>query len=88
MIKKVLLGACSTLSPQEQRNLLATSPVHDAVQYKPLPTGNTGGINLEEQVIEIKSGRSFYQAYALEPGHPAFYVQLRTYIEKTNEYLF
>ena len=92
MIKKALLislpfllGACSSLSVQEQRSLLVNSPADDVVQFKPLPTGNTGGIDLEDKVIEIKSGRSFYQAYALEPGHPAFYVQLRTYIERTSE---
>lgn len=92
MIKKALLfslpfllGACSTLSPQEQRQLLSTTPAHSTATFKPLPTGNIGSMDLEEQVIEVKGERSFYQAYALEPGHGAIYVQLRTYIERTEE---
>lgn len=92
MIKKSLLiglccalGACSSLNPKAQRELLATAPADEQVTFQSLPSGNLGTIDLEDRVIEIQGGRSFYKAYALPARHGAFYVQLRTYIEKTDE---
>ncbi len=80
-----LVGGCAQLTPQGQMSLLQSSPVSETYQYELLPSGMQGKPDLNQQVIEIAGGKSFYKGYRLEKGHAALSVQLRTYIEKSRQ---
>jgi len=79
------LAACSSLTPVDQRNLLNSMPVSQSLNFEPMPFGMQGDPDLTGGVIEIDGRKSFYKAYELPANHPDIVVQLRTYIEKSNE---
>lgn len=79
----LLLSACASLSPLDQRALLNTTEVSQQLKFEPLPIGMQGDPDLSTGVIEIDGKRSFYKAYEIEKGHASIVIQLRTYIQKT-----
>ncbi|WP_353347968.1 hypothetical protein [Oceaniserpentilla sp. 4NH20-0058] len=79
------LSACSGLTPIEQRNLLDNTPAKDVLSFEPLPVGMQEDPDLSSGVIDINGKKSFYKAYELPKGHGSFVIQLRTYIQKSEE---
>ncbi len=80
-----LVGGCAQLSPQGQMSLLESTALSEHYEFENLPTGMQGAPDLSEHVIELPGGKSFYKGYKLEKGHSTFVVQLRTYIEKSQQ---
>ena len=79
----LLLGGCSQLTVREQMTQLNTVQPDGDFQFIELPFGMQGDPELEDGVIELPAGRSFYKGYKLPSGHSRLVVQLRTYITKT-----
>ena len=77
------LTACAQLTPSQQMSLLNEQSVNDTYEFEVLPVGMQGDPDLEEHVIELPAGKSFYKAYDLRASSGSYVVQLRTYIEKT-----
>lgn len=79
----LLLGGCSQLTVREQMTQLNNVQPDGDFQFIELPFGMQGDPELEDGVIELPAGRSFYKGYKLPSGHSRLVVQLRTYITKT-----
>ena len=79
----VTMSACSQITVKEQMVQLAQSKVDLQYQFEDLPYGMQGDPDLEDGVIELPAGRSFYKGYVLPQAHGRMVVQLRTYISKT-----
>ena len=78
-----LLSACSQMTVREQMIEMEQAPLDQAYEFETMPMGMQGDPDLDDHVIELSSGRSFYKGYQLPLGHGRMMVQLRTYIEKT-----
>lgn len=81
MLSVLWLAGCASLTPGQQKNLLETMPVSTAYQFEELPNGMQSNPELENGVIELPAGKSFYKGYQLEQDHRAMALQLRTYIQ-------
>jgi hypothetical protein len=79
----LLLSGCAQLTVRDQMNDLNSRTVDTEYQFEELPTGMQADPDLDEQVIELSTGRSFYKAYELPRFHQRLTIQLRTYIDKT-----
>ncbi len=77
------LSGCAQMSAQSQKGLLDSVVSSDQYLFEPLPMGMQGDPSIEEQVIELPSGKSFYKGYSLLKGHAGLNIQLRTYIQKS-----
>ncbi len=78
-----LLGACSQVTVREQMQQLDQMQSDSVYQFQALPFGMQDDPELEDGVIELPAGRSFYKGYDLPVGHSRLVLQLRTYIKKT-----
>ncbi|MCP5334880.1 MAG: hypothetical protein H7A08_04200 [Oceanospirillaceae bacterium] len=77
------LSACAQITPKQSFATLAALPADKDYQYEDLPFGYHGFLDLDEHVIALPSGNSYYAAYALPKTRGGYYLQLRTYIQKT-----
>ncbi len=76
---------CARLSPLQQEGLLDNALVTADYTFEALPVGMQGDPNIQEQVIELPSGKSFYKGYRLTKGHGSLVLQLRTYIQSSTQ---
>ncbi|MEH6346486.1 MAG: hypothetical protein V7785_15450 [Bermanella sp.] len=81
----LVLGGCAQVSVQSQQSLLDSVAADERYLFEPLPMGMQDDPNVEEHVIELPGGKSFYKGYSLAKGHPSINVQLRTFIEKSRQ---
>lgn len=79
------LGGCANLTPGQQESLLESTPVSSTYQFENLPSGMQSSPELESGVIELPAGKSFYKGYKLEQGHKAMALQLRTFIQSSQQ---
>jgi hypothetical protein len=79
----LVLGGCAQMSAQSQQSLLESVEASNEYLFEPLPMGMQGDPGIEDQVIELPSGKSFYKGYSLLKGHAGLNVQLRTYIQRS-----
>ena len=79
------LGGCAQMSAQTQQGLLNSVAASDQYLFEPLPMGMQDDPGIEEQVIELPSGKSFYKGYSFEKGHAGLGIQLRTYIQRSQQ---
>jgi len=79
----LLLAGCSQLTVKQQMDTLEQQAIDEVYQFEALPTGMQGDPELNEHVINLPAGKSFYKGYQLPLGHSRMIVQLRTYIHKT-----
>ncbi|MFT6152810.1 MAG: hypothetical protein ACJA0E_000531 [Bermanella sp.] len=77
------LAGCSQLTVRDQMNELDARSVDAEYKFQELPMGMQGDPGIDEQVIELSTGKSFYKAYELSESHQGVTLQLRTYIAKT-----
>jgi len=89
-MKQMFLGllclgmvGCSQMSTYEQAALLSEAVADAEYVFEPFPWGLQGDPELQEHVIELPAGKTFYRAYELPERRGRFSVQLRTYIVKT-----
>ena len=81
----LVLGGCSQMSLQSQQAMLNSVDASEQYVFEPLPVGMQGDPGIEEQVIELPSGKSFYKGYSLLKGHAGSNIQLRTYIQRSQQ---
>lgn len=77
------LQGCSQMTVKEHMQVLNAKPADEQYLFEELPNGMQDDPELDEHVIELPSGRSFYKGYRLSPGHGSMTLQLRTYITGT-----
>jgi hypothetical protein len=81
----LLLSACASLSPVQQKQLLETTSVSSEYQFDELPSGMQSDPELKSGVIELPAGKTFYKGYQLKAGHAAMALQLRTFIQGSQQ---
>lgn len=77
------LSACAQMTPKQSFDTLANTQADSEYQYTELPLGFHGFLDLKDHVIGLPSGKSYYAAYVLPKTRSGYYLQLRTYIQKT-----
>lgn len=79
------LTACAQMTPKQSFDQLAQKTADTEYQYSELPLGFHGFLELEKHVIALPTGKSYYAAYQLPKTRSGYYLQLRTYIQKTQK---